>query len=73
MPGTRFITDCRPPALAVWNGMMWATAPDRKHAQVNRLLHTAIDEADYDQVVWMPAHTTEANYGSCFKSNGKRL
>ena len=56
-PGSVFKCDCKPCVDAVHNGAEWACAAHRPLARVFRLVHTALDDVEVEDVVWMPAHT----------------
>jgi hypothetical protein len=36
-------------------------------------MHAALDDTEIDAMVWMPAHTTEADVGRSYLGNGSRL
>ena len=53
--------DCEPCVNAVRRGVKWATTGKRKHARVHALLLAALEDTPAELVVWMPAHTSEAD------------
>ena len=65
--------DCEPCVTAIHRGMEWATAGHRKHARVNALLLSALDDTPTEMVVWMPAHTKECDVGVKKLCNGELL
>ena len=50
-----------------------ACSAKRPLARVNRLMHQAFDDTGPGSVVWMPAHTSEADVGIKKLSDGSRL
>ena len=62
-PNAPLRIDCEPCVKAIHGGMKWATAAARKHARVNALLLSALEDTPNDIVVWMPAHTKEQDVG----------
>jgi len=72
-PNAPLRIDCEPCVTAIHRGLKWATAGRRKHARVNALLLTALDDTPNDLVVWMPAHTTQKDIGVKKLGNGELL
>ena len=59
VPNAPLRIDCEPCVLAIHRGIKWATAGHRKHARVNALLLSELDDTPNELIVWMPAHTKE--------------
>ena len=72
-PGSAFKCDCKPCVDAVHNGPTWACAAHRPLARVNRLVHTALDDVEAEDVVWMPAHTKPTDVGVRELGDGQLL
>ena len=72
-PGSTFRSDCKPCVDAIAEGKAVSCSAKRPLARINSLLHHVFDDADQNAVVWMPAHTTEANVGVKKLSNGTAL
>ena len=62
-PGTSYKIDCQPCVTAIHKGRAHATAGHRPLARVFGLIFAAIDDADPNDFVWMPAHTKASDVG----------
>ena len=72
-PGSVFKSDCKPCVDAVHSGPDWACAAHRPLARVFRLVHTALDDVEVEDVIWMPAHTKPDDVGVRELGNGQLL
>ena len=72
-PGSSFRADCRPCVDAIAEGEKLSCSAKRSLARVNRLMHHVMDDTSRDKVVWMPAHTSEADVGNKRLSDGIAL
>eukprot|EP00929_Paragymnodinium_shiwhaense_P102607 TRINITY_DN65803_c0_g1_i3.p1 TRINITY_DN65803_c0_g1~~TRINITY_DN65803_c0_g1_i3.p1 ORF type:complete len:967 (+),score=210.69 TRINITY_DN65803_c0_g1_i3:52-2952(+) len=72
-PGSQYRVDCKPCVDAFHKGREWATSDKRPHARVHALLFAALDSTPPEAMVWMPAHTTEADVGRAELGDGSLL
>ena len=72
-PGSTFRSDCKPCVDAITEGAVRACSAKRPLARVNRQLHHAFDDTGPGSVLWMPAHTAEADIGVKKLSDGSKL
>ena len=63
MPGSTFRIDCEPCVNAIHRGMIRAISDANPLARVHQYLAIAFDDTPDSSVVWMPAHTSEADVG----------
>jgi hypothetical protein len=72
-PGTQYRVDCKPCVDAFHRGRAWATRDKRPLARVHGLMFAALDDTEAGAMVWMPAHTKEADVGRVCLGDGSKL
>ena len=65
--------DCKPCVEAFHKGCAWATKDKRPHASVHGLMFAALGDTEAAAMVWMPAHTDEADVGWLYLGDGSKL
>ena len=72
-PGTKYRVDCKSVVDLLHAGPLVATASSRPLARLFRLLFTVFDDISVHEIVWMPAHTSEADVGRLSLGDGSKL
>ena len=73
VPGTQYRSDCKPCVDLLRGPRDRAVRPGNSHARVMNLLFAANDDGSNQDVVWVPAHTTELDVGRPRLGDGSLL